>query len=90
MTSSLVMMAIIFGIFYFLLILPQRKEQKAQEELLASLQKGDRVGTSAGLHGRIWKVSDTTVMLEVADKVYVTIDKITVKRKIDNTPSESK
>ncbi len=88
MGSSLVMMAVIFAIFWFLLIMPQRKEQKAHEALLSGLQKGDRVATTAGIHGRIQEVGDETVVLEIAEKVRVTLDKPTIKRRLDAPSSK--
>ena len=76
------MMAAIFAIFYFLLIRPQQKEAKAQQELLGALQKGDRVATASGLHGTVWEVRDLEVVLEIAERVRVTVDKPSVKRKV--------
>ena len=49
---------------------------------MSALQKGDRVVTSSGLHGKVYSVEDDEVVVEVADKVRVTIDKSAVKRKI--------
>ena len=69
------------GIFYFLLLRPQQKEAKAQEELLRSLQKGDAVILATGMHGVIAEVADTTVSLEISPRVLVTVDKSSVKRK---------
>lgn len=69
-------------IIWFLIIRPQQKEMKAQETLIASLQKGDEVVTASGLHGRVYEVHDATVLLEVADRVRVTVDKSSVKRKL--------
>lgn len=82
MTSQILMMAAIFAIFYFLLIRPQQKEAKAQQDLLGSLQKGDRVATASGLHGTVWEVRDAEVVLEIADRVRVTLDKPSIKRKV--------
>ena len=81
--SSFGMMAVILGIFYFLLIRPQQKEAKEHEALLASLQKGDRVVTASGFHGRIHSVEEGEVVIEIADKVRVTMNKSAVKHKID-------
>ncbi len=52
-------------------------------EILAALQKGDLVVTSSGLHGKVFSVDDDEVVVEIADKVRVTIDKSAVKRKND-------
>ena len=80
--STILMMGIIFAIFYFLLIRPQQKEHKAHLELLMGLQKGDNIATNSGLHGRVHEVSGETVVLEIADRVRITVDKTAVKRKI--------
>lgn len=79
--SSLPMMVAIFAIFYFLIIRPQQKEAKEHEDLLSGLQKGDEVFTSSGLYGRVWEVQDKVVIVEIADKVRVTMDKKAIKRK---------
>lgn len=75
----------ILAIFYFLVIRPQQREQAAHRELLSGLKKGDQVVTISGLHGKIWEVRDNEVVLEIADKVRVNIDKVSVKRR----PSDS-
>ena len=74
---------LMFAIFYFVLIRPQSKERKAHEAMVAALQKGDKVVTKSGVHGRIDSVGEGTVELEVADKVRITIDKHSVARKIE-------
>ncbi len=74
---------IMIGIFYFVLIRPQQKERKAHEALIAGLQKGNKVVTRAGLHGRVHAVNDGTIDLEIADKTVVTIEKMSVQRKGD-------
>jgi preprotein translocase subunit YajC len=80
--SSLPMIIIIFGIFYFLLIRPQQKEQKKHKSLLSSLIKGQNVVTTSGLHGRIYDVAEADVVLEVSNGVRVTVDKVAIKRRI--------
>jgi preprotein translocase subunit YajC len=72
---------IMFAIFYFVLIRPQSKERKAHEAMVAALKKGDKVVTKSGVHGRVDSVGETTVELEVTDKVRITIDKLSVARK---------
>ena len=89
MAQTLVMMAMIFGIFYFLLIRPQQKEHKAHMALLMGLQKGDKVATASGLHGRVYEVGGETVVLEVSDRVRLTVDKSAVKRKTDAEESST-
>ncbi|HSF38662.1 MAG TPA: preprotein translocase subunit YajC [Thermoanaerobaculia bacterium] len=74
---SLAPMLIIFGIFYLLLILPMRKRQKAVQQMIQNLKKGDRVLTNGGLYGEISAVDETggTVMLRIADNVKVKVAK---------------
>jgi len=55
----------IFAIFYFLLILPQRKRQKQWQKMLSELKNGDRVVTSGGLRGTIIALRDDYVHLRV-------------------------
>jgi preprotein translocase subunit YajC len=64
--SMFVPMAAIFLVFYFLLIRPQQKKQREQEEMLKAIQKGDSVVTAGGLHGRVVGVTDDTLTLEIA------------------------
>jgi preprotein translocase subunit YajC len=71
--SSLIPIVLMFVIFYFLLIRPQQKKTKDHREMINRLNKGDRIITSGGLHGRITAVSDTTMTVEIADKVRVKI-----------------
>lgn len=71
--SSLIPIVLMFVIFYFLLIRPQQKKTKEHREMITKLKKGDRIITSGGLHGRITAVSETTMTVEIADKVRVKI-----------------
>lgn len=64
--SMLFPMAMIFLIFYFLLIRPQTKRQREQEKLWKSLDKGDDVVTVGGLHGKVVGVTDDVLTLEIA------------------------
>lgn len=56
--------AVIIGIMYFILIRPQKKQQKKQGELLSSLEVGDTVLTSSGFYGVIIDITDDTVIVE--------------------------
>ncbi|MGD9896076.1 MAG: preprotein translocase subunit YajC [Candidatus Methylacidiphilaceae bacterium] len=71
--SSLVTLALIFGVFYFLLIRPQQKARKEQERLIAGVKTGDRVVTSGGLLGTVTNVKEKTVMIRVAENVKVEV-----------------
>lgn len=72
---SLVPIILIFVIFYFLLIRPQKKAQDEHKKMIASLKKNDEVITSGGIHGTIMNVKDHTVTLKVDDNVKVEVQK---------------
>ncbi len=86
--SSLVLMVAFVAIFYFVMLRPQQKEAKEQAALLASIQKGDRVVTAAGLHGKVHEVKSDTLLLEVAPNVVMTVERESVRRKVDLTKAE--
>jgi preprotein translocase subunit YajC len=65
----------IFVIMYFVLFRPQKKRQQEQQKLMSSLKTGDRVVTSAGIHGLIANVKETTVLVKVADNVKIEMEK---------------
>ena len=71
-------MIIIFVAFYFLLIRPQQKRQKAHNELVAALSTGDEVLTSGGILGKVTAVSEHYATLKIADNVEIKIQKSTV------------
>lgn len=71
--SSLITLALIFGVFYFLLIRPQQKARKEQERLIAGVKTGDRVVTSGGMLGTVTNVKDKTVLIRVAENVKVEV-----------------
>lgn len=71
--SAFIPLILMFVIFYFLLIRPQQKKSKDHRAMISNLKKGDRIVTSGGLHGRITGLSDTTLTVEIADKVRVKV-----------------
>jgi preprotein translocase subunit YajC len=64
--SMLVPMGLIFLIFYFLLIRPQQRRQREQEQLLKAIEKNDNVITAGGLHGKVVGIADDVLTLEIA------------------------
>ncbi len=69
------MMILMFVIMYFLLIRPQRQRQKELEARVAQLRVGDKVVTSAGIHGLVTNVKERTLMVKVADNVKIEFEK---------------
>ena len=81
---NLMPILLIFVVFYFLLIKPQRKAQDEHKKMVTSLKKNDEVITSGGIHGTIVNVKEHTVTLKVDDNVKVEVQKgsiSTMKRK---------
>ncbi len=66
---------VIFVIFYFLLIAPMRKRQKALQNLIANLKRGDRVVTTGGIHGEVAAIEEKVIHLKVADKVKIRVSR---------------
>jgi preprotein translocase subunit YajC len=76
---SFLPLILIFVVFYFLLIRPQMKRAKEQRKMIEALQKGDEVVTSGGMLGKVTKVGDQYVSLEIADGVVTHVQKSTVQ-----------
>ena len=74
---------LIFVVFYFLLIRPQQKKQKTLQQMIQNLQKGDKVITSGGVHGTIFKMGESVLTLEVAEKVRIQVDRQQVARVVE-------
>ena len=66
---SFLPLIVIFVVFYFLIIRPQTKRAKEQKAMQAALQKGDEVITASGQVGKVSKISDQYVTVEIADGV---------------------
>lgn len=73
--SSILMILLIFIVFYFFMIRPQQKKAKTERQFKESIQKGDKVVTIGGLHGKIVEVQDKTFTIEVAENVRFRIEK---------------
>jgi preprotein translocase subunit YajC len=76
--STLIMFGAIIAIFYFMIIRPQQKRQKEREALLSQVKKGDKVITAGGMHGEVVGLDEKTVLLEVADKVKIKIERSSI------------
>jgi preprotein translocase subunit YajC len=75
LTGMVLPTAVIFVIFYFLLIRPQSKKAKEHRELISNLKKGDKVITSGGIYGLVESVGDKTITLKVAENTKVKFGK---------------
>jgi preprotein translocase subunit YajC len=76
--ASLVMMGLIFGIFYFVLIMPMRRKQKKLETLVSGLKSGDHVVLNAGIFGTIVGVEESAFLVRIDDKTRIKVLKSAV------------
>jgi preprotein translocase subunit YajC len=91
--TQLIMMALIILVFYFFMIRPQIKKQKDQKKFADNLAKGDKVVTTAGIHGKVVEVADATILVEVDNGVKIRFDKSAIAldaTKALNTPPATK
>ncbi len=72
---SFLPLVVIFVLFFFMIIRPQMKQAKEQRAMIAALQKGDEVVTSGGVVGKVTKVSESFVTVEIAANTEVIVQK---------------
>jgi preprotein translocase subunit YajC len=75
---SMVFLVAIIVVFYFFMIRPQMKKQKQEKDFRNTLQKGAKVVTIGGIHGRILDVNDRTFMIEIDSNVKVRVEKTAI------------
>ena len=91
--STLVMFALIIGIFYLMILRPQQKKQKDRQKILDSVRKGDKVITAGGLHGAVAGLDEKTVLLQVGDNVKMKFERSAISsivREAETDPKETK
>jgi preprotein translocase subunit YajC len=89
MGGMLVPMILMMVIFYFVLIRPQRKQQKELEAKRNSLQIGDDVVTIGGIHGRVTNKADRTVTVKVADNTKIKFEKSAISQVFPNNKEKA-
>ena len=72
---NILMIVALIAIFYFFMIRPQQKRQKEIRKFREGLNVGDRVITAGGIYGKIRGIKETSLIVEIADNVKITIDK---------------
>jgi len=78
--SSLLFIVILFAIMYFLFFRPSQVQQKKHKEMIESLQKGEKVISSGGIHGKVTQIKDSTVKLKIADNTEIEIEKGMIRK----------
>ena len=92
-TTTLIMMGAIMVVFYFFMIRPQVKKAKEHKKLVSELGIGDKVITTAGIHGKIVGANDTTFLIEVEGGTKIRFDKSAISldaTKAATTPATPK
>lgn len=87
--SMWIMFILIFVVMWFFMIRPQRKQQKALEEMRRSLKKGDKVVTAGGIYGVVADLDERTVLMKVDGEVKLRVDKSSIQKDMsDQAPAQ--
>jgi len=79
-TSMLIFMGVMVAVFYFFMIRPQMKKRKEMQKFRTEMQKGDKIMTIGGIHGKVNAVKDDAIIMEVEGGVLLKIDKNAIIR----------
>jgi len=78
LASPIFMLPVIFLIFYFIVIKPQKKQEKERQKMLEGLTKNQDVVTTGGIHGVVVNVKEKTVIIRVDDNAKIEVDKASI------------
>ena len=81
-----VFLALMVAAFYFLIIRPQRRQLATHRALVSSLEVGDEIVTNAGIYGTVDELDDTTVELEIAEDVVITVARTAISQRLGDEP----
>ncbi len=93
LTGQIFLFGLIFLIFYFLVLRPQNKKTQAHKAMLTTLDKGNEVITTGGIYGKVHKKpspDENQVLLEIAEKTIIKIQKSQVGELVKESPKEAK
>lgn len=80
--GSLLLFVPLILVFWFMIMRPQQRRAKEQQQLLRSVKQGDRVVAAGGIVGTVRRVDDDTISLQVADNVVIKVDRGSVAKKL--------
>lgn len=80
--NGILPLVIIFLVFYFLIIRPQKKQQKEHKDMVANLKKNEEVVTVGGVHGVVVNVKSGSFVLRIAENTKVEVDKNAISYKV--------
>lgn len=76
--QMVVPLAMVFAIFYFIVIVPNKRQQKKVQEFLDGLKVNDKVITTSGIFGQVMRIDDQSVQLQIADKVNIKVSRAAI------------
>ncbi|AXN37698.1 preprotein translocase subunit YajC [Peribacillus sp. NPDC060186] len=86
--TQILPLILMFVLFYFLLIRPQQKRQKATRNMQSSLKKGDKVATIGGMHGTIDAIDELQIVIKSPDGSKLTFDRAAIREITESAPNK--
>lgn len=86
--GTILPLILMFVLFYFLLIRPQQKRQKAVQSMQSSLKKGDKIVTIGGLHGFIDSIDDNKAVIKCGDGSRLTYERSAIRDVVESAPED--
>ncbi|MCM3673407.1 MULTISPECIES: preprotein translocase subunit YajC [Peribacillus] len=86
--TQILPLILMFVLFYFLLIRPQQKRQKATQSMQSSLKKGDKVATIGGMHGTIDAIDELQIVIKSPDGTKLTFDRSAIREITESAPNK--
>lgn len=77
----IVFMAVMLVMFYYMVLVPTKRRQKTHQDLVAGIKEGDEIITAGGIYGKVVKLREETVDIEVAQGVRLKLDRRALRRK---------
>lgn len=87
--STLIQLALIFLVFYFILIRPQQKKINQHQAMLDAIKAGDKVITGGGVYGTVTKANDEKLDVKIAEGLVITVHRATIRDVINDEKKES-
>ena len=81
---------LIFGLFYLLILRPQRKQSQQKENMMKSIKRGDKVVTAGGIHGRVVNAEDELLTIEISKGVNIQISRANISALLENQETKQK
>lgn len=85
--GTILPLILMFVLFYFLLIRPQQKRQKAVQQMQSDLKKGDKIVTIGGLHGFIDSLDESKIVIKCGDGSRLTYDRSAIREVVESAPA---